>query len=262
MASHVHTHIQLYLNIMRNCTHTTLPSALARPFARRTLTPAHTQFDSANSLTLKTDALVRSSRKHATMQIYLSLTKEEIRAYLRQGLIIEQVIVGTPVSRFTTLQREELWVLTQEEWLDNIRQGKLHREERNNLASLLNKNDVDKVITLLGTLVARDFKYTLKFDVDVSSFFRDPQQYREYFQFCLMEGTDLNAFYRTYGDALQAKEYPEEWKTYCEKKYPPLEKKLPVDIKVVQPTNYEEWMKEYLCKFGECECKVPCFEDA
>ena len=79
-----------------------------------------------------------------------------------------------------------------------------------------------------------------------------------------MEGTDLNAFYRTYGDALQAKEYPEEWKTYCEKKYPPLEKKLPVDIKVeqvvLQPPAYEKWMEGNLCKSGECDCCIPCFD--
>ena len=262
MASHVHTHIQWYLNIIRNCRRTLLcPPALAR----RTLTPAHTQFDSANSLSLETDTPNRSSRKHKTMQIYLSLTKEEIRDYQYEGLIVEQLIVATPVDLFTTLRREEWWVLTHEEWLDNIRQGKLHQKERNVLARLLkDKKDVDKVITLLGTLVPRDFKYTLQIGVDVSSFFRDPEQFGKYFRLCLMEGTDLNAFYRTYGDALQAKEYPEEWKTYCEKKYPPLEKKLPVDIKVeqvvLQPPAYEKWMEGYLCKTGECDCCIPCFD--
>jgi hypothetical protein len=198
------------------------------------------------------------------MHEYSSLTKEQIREHQRRGFIVEQLIVGTSLSLFTMLQREVWWVLDHKEWLDKIKQGTLHQTEISSLQSLLrNKEDVDKVITLLGTLVARDFKYTLQFDVDVSSFFRDSREFSKYFRFCLMEGTDLNAFYRTYGDALQAKEYPKEWKTYCEQKYP-LEK-IPVEAKaekVVQPPAYEKWMKEYLCKFGECECEVPCFEDA
>lgn len=198
------------------------------------------------------------------MHVYSTITEGEIRDHQHKGLIVEQLVVATQVTPHTTLQRDEWWVLTHEEWLHNIRQGKLHQEELKRLVSLLkDEKDVDKVITLLGTLVPRDFKYTLQFDVDVSSFFRDPQQFSEYFQFCLMEGTDLNAFYRTYGDALQTKEYPGEWKTYCEKKYPLLEKKLPVDIKVekvvLQPPAYEEWMKDSLCKFGECDCNLPCF---